>query len=101
MARVPVVRGPGTYGTVTVGYRAVAGSADIGSDFALVEGTLSFPDGVGVSTINVTIIDDAEREFEEDFRLELFSVPGKSTVGRMRFTSIKVTACRSICVHPQ
>ncbi len=77
----------------------MAGSADMGADFALVEGTLSFPDGVGVSTINVTIVDDVEREFEEDFRLELFSVPGKSTVGKMRF--IKVTTCGSICVHPQ
>ena len=76
-ARIPVVRLGGSYGLVSATYTAKNGTATIGRDFALPNGTLSLGNGVTSTHINVTIIDDVVREFSEQFQIELTSATGK------------------------
>ena len=73
---MPLSRGPGTYGDVSVRYTATSGTASIGSDFLLPASRVIIPDGVAMATINVTILDDVDREFAETFQLRLLSVTG-------------------------
>ena len=76
MASVPVTRGPGTYGDVSVRYTATSGTAIIGQDFFLPTHEVVIPSGVAMGTINVTVVDDDEQEFAETFTLRLMSVSG-------------------------
>ena len=76
VASVPLSRGPGTYGDVSVRYTATSGTASIGSDFLLPASRVVIPDGIAMATINVTIMDDEDREFAETFQLSLLSVTG-------------------------
>ena len=77
VASVPLSRGPGTYGAVSVRYTATSGTASIGSDFLLPSLRVVIPDGIAMATINVTIVDDEDREFAETFQLNLLSVTGE------------------------
>ena len=76
MASVPLSRGPGTYGDVSVRYTATSGTATIGTDFLLSVNEVVIPSGVAMATVNVTIVDDEEREFAETFMLRLMSATG-------------------------
>ncbi|MBA2553452.1 MAG: hypothetical protein H0V10_07125, partial [Geodermatophilaceae bacterium] len=56
---------------VRVDYRAVAGSATLGTDFGGTTGTLTFPPGVTVLPVTVTILRDSGFEPVETFTLVL------------------------------
>lgn len=77
IARVPVMRTRGTFGRVSVTYtsRPVTALSN-GIDYLLPDGELVFPNGVGLGTINVTIIDDSDREVDESFEIMLIRVKG-------------------------
>ena len=78
---VRVRRLAGNSGTVGVGYRTVDGTAIGGDDFAATEGRLTWAAGeVGSQTVSIPLIDDAEVESTETFRVELFDVEG-ATLG--------------------
>ena len=66
-------------GAVTVRYATSDGTAQAGADYARSVGVLSFPPGETVRTVAVALIDDAEVEPEEEFRLALSS-PSNATV---------------------
>ena len=66
-------------GAVTVRYATSDGTARAGADYARSVGVLSFPPGETVRTVAVALIDDAEVEPEEEFRLALSS-PSNATV---------------------
>ena len=71
-----MTRGPGTFGTIGVRYTAVGRSAIKGDDFRLEDGEVLIMDGTAGSSINVTIVDDGEREYEEIFELRLLAATG-------------------------
>ena len=89
MASVPLSRGPGTYGDVSVRYTATSGTASIGSDFLLPASRVVIADGVAMATINVTIMDDEDREFAEMFQLTLLSVTGECSSSIRKLQELK------------
>lgn len=56
---------------VSVDYATLDGSATAGQDYVLETGTLTFAPGVTSQTISVTLLDDAELEFDETFSIAL------------------------------
>ena len=78
--RVPVNRGPGTFGTVQVTYSSSDDTAKSGLDYLPSNGILILESGNNVGYINVTILDDSQREFVEQFVLTLTDVSGKFLV---------------------
>jgi hypothetical protein len=63
--------------TVTVEYRAVAGSAD-GSDYSAASGVLTFEPNTSPLTVTVPIVDDLLAEEDESFYVELFNAVNAS-----------------------
>ncbi len=89
---VPVRRGPGTFGDVEVVFSSADLTALSGRDYLPPSGVLTLPDGVGLGHINVTLIDDSEREFREQFQLTLVSVSGEFYHGtRRRYSRLSLT----------
>lgn len=95
---VPVSRGPGTYGTVQVTYSSSDITAENGRDYLPAEGTLTLGSGVATGYINVTIIDDDEREFVEQFELTLISVSGKISTTVWQFRNQLKLARMTECI---
>ena len=77
VVRVPVSRGPGTYGNVQATYTSKDVTAKSGLDYLPANGILALGSGMDMAYINVTILDDTEREFAEQFELTLTGVSGK------------------------
>ena len=78
MVRVPVSRGLGTFGNVQVTYASKDMTAEKGRDYLPAMGVLILDSGVGIGFINVTILNDSDREFNEQFQLSLIGVSGKN-----------------------
>ena len=83
-ALVPVTRGPGNYGDVRVRYRVLDDTALGGVDYVglqqgVNEDEVLIKDGMAGTTINVTIINDLEREYDETFLVVLTQALGKHT----------------------
>ncbi|XP_055956200.1 adhesion G-protein coupled receptor V1 [Patella vulgata] len=81
MARIPVVRTGGNYGRVKVMYRTQNLTAQIGLDYIASSGEVYFGDGIRNNTINITIRDDTEMEFEEQFKVILTGTDGGALLG--------------------
>jgi uncharacterized delta-60 repeat protein len=76
-----VYRTGGSTGTVSVDYRAVAGTATSGSDFSPFSGTLTWQDGdYGTKTITLPILNDDIWENEESLYLEIVNPQGGAVV---------------------
>jgi hypothetical protein len=58
---------------LTVDYRIVAGTASDGTDFVASSGTLTFDNSARIKTLKVQLLDDADFEGNESFRIELFN----------------------------
>ena len=56
---------------MTVDYASAAGSASTPSDFLAMTGTLTFPVGVNVRTVTVSVVGDRTRERNETFFVNL------------------------------
>ena len=69
-AAITVRRRGDLQGTVTVGFKAIGGSAAAG-DFVAAAGTLTFPPGVAQQTFVVKVNADAARESDETIALQL------------------------------
>jgi len=79
-------------GRVRVGYRAVAGSAEAGSDFdGASSGVADFADGQTMRAIFVPLINDESIEPEEYFDVEITSVSGQGQVEPIGATRIVIT----------
>jgi hypothetical protein len=64
-------------GPVTVDYRTIDGSATAGTDFAgIPTGQVTFAPGETAKTVEISLIDDFERESSETFSLELTGISG-------------------------
>jgi hypothetical protein len=66
---------------VTVNYVTRDGSARAGQDYAGVSGTLTFAGGEETQTIRVPVLDDAIREGEERFLVQLSDPSAKAVLG--------------------
>ncbi len=66
-------------GTVSVSYASADDTAQAGSDYRSVAGTLSFAPGEVVKTVTVDILDDSLAEVDESLQLRL-SNPGNATL---------------------
>lgn len=58
---IPVLRRVGTYGQVSIDYITRSLTAQSGSDYILLNGTITFTHGQNVSHINLSIVDDLDR----------------------------------------
>ena len=56
---------------VTVNYASAAGTASASFDFLAVAGTLTFPVGVNMRTVTVSVVGDRVREANESFTVNL------------------------------
>ncbi|RLJ20394.1 hypothetical protein DJ031_06220 [bacterium endosymbiont of Escarpia laminata] len=95
---ITVNRSGGSFGTVTVDYTGVNGTATSPADFNPVNGTLTFLDGVLTQTIMVTPVDDTTWEGDESFTLQLSNVTGGASLGVQ--SSAPVTILEDDAVPP-
>lgn len=58
---IPVLRRIGSYGEVTVEFISKGLTAQPGSDYIMLNGSITFQHGQSLSYINVSIVDDIER----------------------------------------
>lgn len=75
-ALIDVVRLGGSTGTVTVNYAITGGTAQAGSDFTTVGGTLTFLNGATTQQISVPILADTIGELAETIELTLTNATG-------------------------
>lgn len=76
IAKIPLMRSGGNFGTVSVLYTITNNSATEGLDYIGNQGEVIFPDGTREATLDVTIRDDPEMENAESFTVELVSTTG-------------------------
>ena len=68
--------------TVTVDYASAAGTAGAPSDFQVVAGTLTFPAGVNMRTVTVSVLGDRVREANEVFTVNLSNPSANAYIDR-------------------
>ncbi|XP_058231364.1 adhesion G-protein coupled receptor V1 isoform X3 [Hemibagrus wyckioides] len=78
---IPVLRRVGVYGQVSVDYITRSFTAQSGSDYILQNGTITFRPGQNISHINVSIVDDLDRESSEVFEIQLTATSGGAILG--------------------
>ncbi|KAH9498632.1 Adhesion G-protein coupled receptor V1 [Bulinus truncatus] len=88
LARVTVIRTGGTYGQVGASFRTQPGIATEGVDYMFATGSLLLTDGITNSTINITLIDDAMMEPDEDFKIMLYNVTGGAILGTQNIATV-------------
>ena len=77
VARLPLIRSGGNFGRVSVMYKTFGITATEGVDYLKPSGEVVFEDGVRNTTLDVTIQDDSELEYEETFRVQLTTPTGR------------------------
>ncbi|XP_059825311.1 adhesion G-protein coupled receptor V1 [Hypanus sabinus] len=94
---IPLVRKMGTYGFVTADFvsRAITAFPN-GVDYILPNGTIVFYHGQNQSFINVTIIDDLESEFDEQFEIQLIAAKQGAVLGTHLTTTVTIRKSDSI-----
>ncbi|XP_048257204.1 adhesion G-protein coupled receptor V1-like isoform X2 [Haliotis rufescens] len=90
VARVPLTRLGGSYGDVSVRYDIQSVSAIEGQDFVGTGGVVQFNSGVDAATVNVTLNDDTEMEFEETFTLRLTITTGGAQLGSRTTSTVTI-----------
>jgi len=78
---VTVTRSGGSFGTVTIDYTTVDGTASAGSDYTAASGTLTFADGVMSQAFSVPVIDDSVYEGDESLLVSLSNPGGGASLG--------------------
>ncbi|XP_053337317.1 adhesion G-protein coupled receptor V1 [Clarias gariepinus] len=87
---IPVLRTVGMYGQVSVDYITRSLTALSGSDYILSNGTITFSHGQNVSHINVSIVDDLDREYNEVFEIRLTAASGGAILGTRLVAQITI-----------
>ncbi|KAI5088303.1 G-protein coupled receptor 98 isoform X2, partial [Silurus meridionalis] len=87
---VPVLRRVGTYGQVSIDYITRSLTALSGSDYILFNGTITFRHGQNASSINVSIVDDLDRESNEVFEIQLVAASGGAILGTRLIAQITI-----------
>jgi uncharacterized repeat protein (TIGR01451 family)/uncharacterized delta-60 repeat protein len=81
VATITVLRSGGTIGTVSVNFATGGGTAIPGTDYVATSGTLVFPPGEAVQTIDVRILDNATLNPDKTVNLTLSGVSGGALLG--------------------
>ncbi len=91
VANLRVSRSGGSSGWVSVDYACVDGSAEAGSDFTAVSGSLTWPNGLsGNKTISIPITDDSVAEGLESFAVKLSNASWAS-LGAKSSATVNIT----------
>jgi VCBS repeat-containing protein len=91
LANVLVKRVDGSDGEVSVSYTSIPGSAKEGEDYRNVMGQLTWEDqDTSPKRINLTLIDDDEREKNETFNLVLLETTGGATFKNRKATVVTI-----------
>ncbi|XP_062310079.1 adhesion G-protein coupled receptor V1 [Osmerus eperlanus] len=93
LVSVPVVRRAGTYGSVSADFVSSGLSATPGLDYSLANGSVSFQQGQNLSHINISILDDLDREYAEVFEVQLTGATGGAVLGA--YLVARVTIAKS------
>ena len=99
MVRVPVIRGHGTFGTVQITYSSSDDTAKSGLDYLPSNGILILESGNNMGYINVTILDDSQREFDEQFVLTLTDVSGKFLRRSVQLSLLRNNHIVKLCLN--
>jgi hypothetical protein len=92
LANITVTRTSGTTGTVTVQFSTSPGSAQAGSDYTAVTGTLTWTDGdANPKSFDVPLIDDTAVEGAETVNLTLANTTGGATLGSQNTAVLTIT----------
>lgn len=90
-ATLTVRRTNGDSGAVSVGYETLGGTAEEGVDYLAASGVLDWADGdSGDREIEVELVDDAEIEPDESFRIRLSAPTGGAVLGPLAETVVTV-----------
>ena len=78
VAKIPVVRKGGNYGSVTVKFTVTEVSATAGVDYAVSNNEVVIDDGKMEANINIDLIDDSLMEYAEQFTITIDSILGNT-----------------------
>jgi hypothetical protein len=81
MVMVKITRTGSTEEAATVQYRMVSGTATAGADFVSAEGTLTFAPGQTSKKVQIKLIDDKLKEYNETFSIQLTNPAGGAVIG--------------------
>ncbi|KAM9330953.1 adhesion G-protein coupled receptor V1 [Gastrophryne carolinensis] len=87
---IPVLRTRGTYGYVTADVSSHDISAVGGADYTFSNTTVVFLHGQNQSFFNISIIDDEDSEFSEQFEIRLVGASGGAVLGAHLLTLITI-----------
>lgn len=76
VAKIPVVRKGGNYGSITVKFTVTEVSATAGVDYAVSNNEVVIDDGEMEANINIDLIDDSLMEYAEQFTITIDSILG-------------------------
>ncbi|XP_054843539.1 adhesion G-protein coupled receptor V1 [Eublepharis macularius] len=89
---IPVLRRHGNYGYVTADFISRSISALPGGvDYSITNNSVTFNHGQNQSFINVLIIDDDEREYDEQFAIHLIGATGGAVLGLHLVSQITIS----------
>ena len=86
-----ILRSAGLFGEVEVEFRVSSGTATI-SDYAPTLGSVTLIAGQTSTSVPITIIDDTEPEFDENFTVELIRVTGGASLGQASQATVTILA---------
>ncbi|XP_077203699.1 adhesion G-protein coupled receptor V1 isoform X3 [Paroedura picta] len=88
---IPVLRRRGNYGYVTAELisRSISALPD-GVDYSITNNSVTFHHGQNQSFINVLVIDDDEREYDEQFEIHLVGASGGAVLGHHLVSQITI-----------
>ncbi|XP_067838274.1 adhesion G-protein coupled receptor V1 [Heptranchias perlo] len=94
---IPLMRRQGTYGFVTADFisRPITATPN-GIDYILPNYTVIFHHGQNQNFINVTIIDDTESEYDEQFEIQLIAATGGAILGTHLTTRVTIRKSDSL-----
>ncbi|KAK7486836.1 hypothetical protein BaRGS_00021983 [Batillaria attramentaria] len=90
VAQIPVIRRQGSYGAVNVSYTTQPITASSGVDYLPASDTLRLEDGQSEAVINVTLQDDSDPEFAEQFSITLSNPRGGVLLGSFRTAVVTI-----------
>ncbi|XP_019373727.1 PREDICTED: G-protein coupled receptor 98 [Gavialis gangeticus] len=96
MIMIPVLRKHGTYGYVTADFISRGITALPGVDYIVNNDSVIFHHGQNRSFINVSIIDDDERESDEQFEIQLIGATGGAVLGLHLVSQITIAKSDSL-----
>ena len=80
VAKIPVIRKGGNYGSITVKFTVTEVNATAGVDYVVSSNEVIIDDGARETTIDIVLLDDNLMEYAEQFTITINSVLGKTSM---------------------